>query len=216
MSTLPRQPARHQQLTRSAAATGRVFLGNIRFAMGALNRILGHVSSAIRATDRIGFEVPIGIIGVGKLPLFKVGFVIVVRIVGPCHHVEETVSLLWPSVSSLAGQFTGACANIRAIAGNEGGTGIPACLESEAGIFACLEGGAGIFACHRIREWGTFLSSRTNSNPLGGQECPRSRIRDRQECLPHLIPGDIVSNRCPKILARPSAIRQCLTLHFSE
>ncbi len=40
-------------------------------------------------------------------------------------------------------------------------------------------GGVGILACHRIRERRTFLSSRTNSNPLGGQECPRSRIRDR-------------------------------------
>ncbi len=80
-----------------------------------------------------------------------------------------------------------ACTNYRAtlkgkggagiLASLKGGAGILACLKGGAGILACLKGGAGILACHRIREWRTFLSSRTNSNPLGGQECPRSRIR---------------------------------------
>ncbi len=67
---------------------------------------------------------------------------------------------------------------------SNGGAGIPACLLiSGAGIPACLNGGAGIPACHRIREWRTFLSSRTNSNRSEGKNAPpRGSETDRNVC----------------------------------
>src|SRR6185437_1809977 len=55
-------------------------------------------------------------------------------------------------------------------------------------------GGAGILACRRVGEWGTFLSLRTNSNPLGREGMPGTRGfgQTRMSAPPYTIPAPSV------------------------
>ena len=51
---------------------------------------------------------------------------------------------------------------------------------------------------------GGILATRADANPFGGQECPHSRIRNRQECLLHQITDKNVCSA--EILNKPGEL----------